>query len=151
MHVIQGPQRTNSKPIHSNSFNSITSINFILDRKYEVHCRKLAGAMARKRPSTLLGDRPTTWACGIVHKIGRGNFLDDRSQKPHMKLKAIDKAFGIAECTGRGKSKAIRDLLKIRTFDTQWTLPSRMGTTPMAWMLEINGFVVDTRLLKREF
>jgi hypothetical protein len=122
-----------------------------LTGEYEALCRKLAGALARKRPSPLLGGKPETWACGIVRTIGWVNFLDDRSQKPHLKLTAIDKAFGVAESTGQGKSKAIRTLLKVRTFDTRWTLPSRMDTTPMAWMIEFNGFIVDARILKREF
>ena len=68
-----------------------------------------------------------------------------------MKLTAIDRAFGVAESTGQGKSKAIRTLLKVRTSDPQWTLPSRMEENPMAWMIEINGFIVDARHLKREF
>lgn len=78
------------------------------------------------------------------------NFLDDSSQTPHPKLTAIDQAFGISSGTGQAKSKAIRDLLKIRTFDPQWTLPSRMDRNPMAWMIEVNGFVLDARYLKRE-
>ena len=122
-----------------------------LTGEYEVLCRKLAGALARKRPSPLLGGKPETWACGVVRTIGWVNFLDDSGSRPHLKLTAIDKAFGVAESTGQGKSKAIRDLLKVRTFDRQWTLPSRMDTNPMAWMVEINGFVVDARHLKREF
>jgi hypothetical protein len=122
-----------------------------LDGEYEALCRKLAGALARKRPSPLLGGKPTTWACGIVRTIGWVNYLDDSSRKPHMKLTAIDKAFGVAESTGQGKSKAIRTLLKVRTSDPQWTLPSRMDENPMVWMIEINGFIVDARHLKREF
>src|SRR4051812_9092866 len=122
-----------------------------LDGEYEALCRKLAGALARKRPSPLLGGKPTTWACGIVRTIGWVNFLDDRSQEPHMKLTAIDKAFGVAESTGQGKSKAIRTMLKIRTFDPQWTLPGRMDENPMAWMIEVNGFILDARILKREY
>jgi hypothetical protein len=122
-----------------------------LNGEYEALCRKLAGALARKRPSPLLGGKPETWACGIVRTIGWVNYLDDSSRKPHMKLTAIDKAFGVAESTGQGKSKAIRTLLKIRTFDPHWTLPSRMDEHPMAWMIEINGFIVDARHLKREF
>jgi hypothetical protein len=122
-----------------------------LTGEYQVLCRKLAGALARKRPSPLLSGKPATWACGIVRTIGWVNFLDDRSQKPHMKLTAIDKAYGVAESTGQGKSKAIRDLLKIRTNDTRWTLPSQLDRNPMAWMIEINGFIVDARHLKREF
>lgn len=122
-----------------------------LDGEYETLCRKLAGALARKRPSPLLGGKPTTWACGIVRTIGWVNYLDDRSGKPYMKLTAIDKAFGVAESTGQGKSKAIRELFKIRTSDPHWTLPSRVDENPRAWMIEINGFIVDARILKREF
>lgn len=122
-----------------------------LDGEYEALCRKLAGALARKRPSPLLGGKPETWACGIVRTIGWVNYLDDRSQKPHMKLTAIDKAFWVAESTGQGKSKAIRTMLKIRQFDRRWTLPGRMEEDPSFWMIEFNGFVLDARLLKREF
>ena len=103
-----------------------------LGGEYEALCRKLAGALARKRPSPLLGGKPTTWACGIVRTIGWVNFLDDRSQEPHMKLTAIDKAFGAAESTSQGKSKAIRTLLKIRTSDPDWTLLSRLDGNPRA-------------------
>ena len=122
-----------------------------LDGEYEALCRKLTGALACKRPSPLLGGKPTTWACGIVRTIGWVNYLDDKSQTPHLKLTAIDKAFGVAESTGQGKSKTIRTLLKIRTFDPRWTLPSRLDENPMAWMIKINGFIVDVRHLTSEF
>jgi hypothetical protein len=89
-------------------------------------------------------------------KRGRGaaspiwvNFLDASSQKPHLKLTAIDKAFGVAESTGQGKAKAIRDLLEIRPFDFYWTLPERIEESPMAWMISVNNFVVDARRLRR--
>ncbi len=71
--------------------------------------------------------------------------------QPHLKLTAIDKAFGVAESTGQGKSKAIRTMMKIRQFDPRWTLPSRMDENPRAWMIDINDFVVDARHLQREF
>jgi hypothetical protein len=118
-----------------------------LDAEYGALCRKLA----RKRPSPLLSGKPETWACGIIHTIGWVNFLDDRSRQPHLKLTAIDKAFGVAESTGQGKSKAIRMLLKIRSFDPRWTLPNRMDENPRAWMIEINGLIIDARFLRREY
>ena len=122
-----------------------------LDGEYEVLCRKLAGALARKRPSPLLSGKPTTWACGIIRTIGWVNYLDDRSQKPHMKLTAIDKAFGVGESTGQGKSMLIRKMLKIKPMDPAWSLLSQMDRNPMAWMIQMNGFLVDARILKREF
>jgi hypothetical protein len=124
--------------------------NEFLNDEYADLCRKLATALARKRPSPLLQGRLETWACGIVRTIGWVNYLDDRSQKPHLKLPFIDKAFGVAESTGQGKSKAIRTMFKIRNFDPRWTLPSKMDENPMVWMLEVNGFLMDIRNAPRE-
>ena len=121
-----------------------------LNDEYATLCRKRAGNFARKRPSPLLSGRPTTWASGIVRTIGWVNFLDDRTTTPHMKLTAIDKAFGVGESTGQGKSKAIRTMLKIRPFDPEWTLPSRLDDNPMVWTLEVNGFLMDVRNAPRD-
>ena len=121
-----------------------------LNEEYAVLCRRLAEKLARKRPSPLLSGKPNTWACGIVRTIGWVNFLDDSSRRPHLKLTAIDKAFGVAESTGQGKSKAIRTMLKIRQFDHRWTLPSRMDDSPLIWMLEVNGLIMDIRRCPRE-
>ena len=121
-----------------------------LNAEYQTLCRKLAAALARKRPSPLLRGKQETWACGIVRTIGWVNFLDDSSRRPHLKLTAIDKAFGVAESTGQGKSKAIRTMLKIRPFDHRWTLPSRMDDSPLIWMLEVNGLITDIRTCPRD-
>lgn len=96
-----------------------------LNEEYSALCRKLAEKLAAKRPSPLLRGEPRTWACGIIRTIGWVNFLDERSQSPHMKLPVIDQALGVAESTGQGKAKAIRQLLKIHQFDHRWILPSR--------------------------
>jgi len=121
-----------------------------LNAEYESLCRKLAAALARKRPSPLTRGKAEVWACAVVRVIGWVNFLDDSSQTPHMNLTAIDQAFGVAESTGQGKAKAIRDLLKIRQFDFRWMLRQRVEESPMAWMIQVNGFIVDARCLKRE-
>ena len=117
---------------------------------YQLLCRKLAGILARKRPSPLTRGKPEVWACAILRVIGWANFLDDSSQKPHMKLTAIDKRFGVAESTAQGKAKAIRDQLKIRQFDHHWMLRKRVDECPMIWMIEVNGFCLDARHLRRE-
>jgi Domain of unknown function (DUF6398) len=121
-----------------------------LNEEYAGLCRRLTEKLARKRPSPLVSGRASTWACGIVRTIGWVNFLDDRSQTPHLKLTAIDRAFGVGESTGQGKSMLIRRMLKIRPMDPAWSLRRRMDQNPMAWMIQVNGFLVDARLLKRE-
>lgn len=121
-----------------------------LNAEYADLCRKLTEKLARKRPSPLVNGKPNIWACGIVRTIGWVNFLDDKSQTPHMKLTAIDKAFGVGESTGQGKSMLIRKMLKISPMAPAWSLRSRIEQNPMAWMIQVNGFLVDARFLKRE-
>jgi len=121
-----------------------------LNEEYAELCRRLTEKLARKRPSPLVSGKSNTWACGIVRTIGWINFLDDKTQKPHMKLTAIDKAFGVGESTGQGKSMLIRKMFKIRQMDPEWSLRSRVKQNPMTWMIQINGFLVDARFLKRE-
>jgi hypothetical protein len=122
----------------------------LLNEEYAVLCRKLAEKLARKRPSPILSGTPSAWASGIVRTIGWVNFLHDKSQTPHMLLREIDAVFGISESTGAAKSAAIRKMLKIQQLDPNWTLPSRLHDNPMAWLLEINGFMVDVRHAPRE-
>lgn len=121
-----------------------------LNEEYAVLCRQLAEKLSRKRPSPLAGGAPNAWAAGIVRTIGVVNFLDDPSQHPHMKLSAIDEAFGVAKSTGQAKSLAIRKVFRIHQFDPDWTLPSRMNGNPMVWMVQVNGFLMDMRYAPRD-
>ncbi len=121
-----------------------------LNEEYRALCQRLAGTLTRKRPSPLIRGKPEVWACAIVRVIGWANFLDDSSQSPHLKLTVIDEAFGVAGSTGQGKAKAIRDLLKIRQFDFHWMLSKLVEESSMAWTIEVNGFLVDARQLRRE-
>lgn len=122
-----------------------------LNEEYLALCGQLLGVLARKRPSPLVNGTGAAWACGIVRTIGWVNFLDDSTQKLHMKMTDVDKAFGVSSGTGQAKSKAIRDMLKIRTFDPQWTLPSKIADNPMVWLVELNnGMIVDVRSMPRE-
>src|ERR1700675_4304547 len=121
-----------------------------LNNEYADLCRRLTEKLARKRPSPLVSGKPNTWACGIVRTIGWVNFLDDKSETPYMKMTAIDKAFGVGESTGQGKSMLIRKMLKIKPMDPAWSLRSRMDQNPMAWMIRRNGFPGEGRFLKRQ-
>ena len=101
-----------------------------LDDEYAALCRKLAGVLARKRPSPLTRGKPESWASGIVRVVGWVNFLGDPSQPHHMRMSDIDERFGVSEATGSAKSMAIRNLLKIRRFDPEWTLAQPDGRQP---------------------
>ncbi len=121
-----------------------------LNDEYADLCRQLIEKLGRKRPSPLVSGKPSSWASGVVRTIGWVNFLDDKTQSPHMKFAAIDKAFGVGESTGQGKSMLIRKMFRIGPMEPEWSLRSRIKENPLAWLIQVNGFVLDARNLNRE-
>jgi hypothetical protein len=121
-----------------------------LTEEYRDLCRRLTAKLCRKRPSPLVTGKLQTWACGIVYAMGRVNFLFDKSQMPFMRADDLCSHFGLSASTGSAKSTAILTLLKSGQADPQWTLPSQLANNPMAWLIRVNGFVVDARHAPRE-
>lgn len=116
-----------------------------LNDEYAGLCRKLTAALARKRPSPLLSGKLHVWTCAIIRVIGWVNFLDDKASSPHMKLTAIDEAFGVAQSTAQAKSKAIREMLRVHQFDWRWMLRDSMADNIGVWMLTVDGWPIDIR------
>ena len=121
-----------------------------LNDEYAEFIQYAVAELCRKRPSPLLKGNLNIWACAIIHAIGVINFLDDSSQTPHMKASQLYEAFGVKPSTGQTKSKQIRTLLKMSQFDVNWTLHSRMERNPNAWLITLNGFIVDARTQPNE-
>lgn len=121
-----------------------------LNKEYSQLIRYAVAALCRKRPSPLATGRVNTWACGVTHAIGMVNFLFDKSQTPYMGASELYKTFGVGQSTGQGKSKQVRDILKMCQLDPNWSLQSRIDNNPMVWMLSVNGAVVDIRSMPRE-
>ncbi len=142
-------------PAMQEKFDQITALtdNFAqehLDNEYAQLIRFATAALCRKRPSPLNSGKPVTWACGITHAIGMVNFLFDPAQTPHISAGDIYKIFGVSGGTGQGKSKLVRDALKISQWDPDWCLPSKISDNPMVWMIEVNGFIMDVRMAPRQ-
>ena len=121
-----------------------------LNDKYARMIRAATAALCRKRPSPVATGAPASWAAGITHAVDTVNFVFDRSGSPHVSAAERYQAFGVAESTGQGKSKRVRDVLAMRSFDPDWTLPWRLANNPMVWTVSINGFVLDARALERD-
>ena len=120
-----------------------------LNDEYAQLIRAATAALARKRPSPLSRGQAKSWACGITHAIGMVNFLYDSSQSPHVSAGNLYNAFGVSSSTGQSKSKQTRDLLDMFQFDPNWTLPSLIDRNPMAWMISVDGLMVDARTMPR--
>lgn len=121
-----------------------------LSDEYAQLCRRLAAALCRKRPSPVTSGRIESWACGVAYAIGWVNFLSDASQTPHMRMADLCKLFGVSAGTGAAKSAEIRRLFKMRQMDPAWYRPSKLDDNIMAWMISVNGFIVDARDAPRE-
>jgi len=120
-----------------------------LNEEYGQLARQATAALCRKRPSPLATGREATWACGIVYALGFVNFLFDQSQDPHLNAADLCQGFGVSKSSGYAKSKAVRDLLGMSQFDLNWCLPSKMDENPLAWMINVDGYIVDARHLPR--
>ncbi len=116
-----------------------------LNDEYLEVTRRLLAVLSRKRPSPLLKGKDQVWAAAAILAVGRVNFLDDPSRKPHCKANTVCDHFGIAVSTGQNKSREIRNLLNIGPLSPEWTLPSRLEENPMVWMLVVNGLLIDIR------
>jgi len=120
-----------------------------LNEEYRQLIRLAVAALCRKRPSPLATGRAEPWACGITHAVGSANFLFDPSQTPHIRAGDLYAAFGVAQGTGQGKSKQVRDALKIGQMSPEWTLPSQIADNPMVWLVSVDGMIVDIRRMPR--
>ena len=118
-----------------------------LNDEYAQMARRAAEVLSRKRPSPLLGGRAPGWACGIVYALGQVNFLFDKSSQPYLSSPELCGLFGVSAATGAAKAKEVRRVLKTRVMDPEWTLPSGMERNPMAWLISIDGILVDARTL----
>ena len=116
-----------------------------LNGEYKQLIRLALAALSRKRPSPLLKGQDKAWAAGLVHALGMVNFLFDPSQTPHCKASDIQAHFGVGASTCASRSREAREALDMGQMSPEWTLPSRMDSNPLIWMLEVNGLIIDVR------
>lgn len=121
-----------------------------LDGDYNGLCAKMAGQLARKRPSPLGSGQVRSWAGAILYTLGRTNFLFDKSQHPHMTAAELCSRAGVSMQTATTKAHAIERALKIEPLDPRWCVPGILEQNPLAWMIVIDGLMIDARDAPRE-
>lgn len=121
-----------------------------LNEEYAELCREMTEVLCRMRPSPLLKGRVNVWAAGIIYVLGRVNFLFDKTQKPHMRADELCSLLGVSQSSASAKSSQLWKILDLMQLDPRWCLPSRLADNPLAWLIEVNGMIVDARWLPRE-
>lgn len=120
-----------------------------LDAEYAELCRRLAAKLGRKRPTPLSRGQVTVWAAAIIYAIGSMNFLFDRTQQPHLTTEQLSHLTGVPKSTMANKAKAIRDLLRLQSLDFELCRQELLADLPGAWLIQVDGLVVDARTLPR--
>jgi hypothetical protein len=118
----------------------------LLDEEYAVLARNVVAKLARKRPSPLQSGRPPSWAGAIIYALGQVNYLFDKASKPYLTTDELAAAFGRSKSTLSDKAKQVRDVLKM-DWNAEFMRGDMVDSTPMAWMIQYDGLVMDVRTL----
>jgi Domain of unknown function (DUF6398) len=118
-----------------------------LDEEYGLLVRRLVARLARKRPSPIGRGDTRIWAAGAIYAVGRVNFLFDRTQTPHLTAEQLAEALGVVKTTMANKAGLINRILDIGIFEPDLTRVAMIEQHPTAWLVEVDGFIVDARLL----
>jgi hypothetical protein len=121
-----------------------------LDEEYGVLVRRLVARLARKRPSPIVRGDVRIWAAGAIYAVGQLNFLFDRTQSPHMTARQLAEALGVVQTTMANKAGLINRTLDIGIFEPELSRVAMIEQHPMAWYVELDGIVVDARMLSPE-
>ncbi|MCZ7664791.1 MAG: DUF6398 domain-containing protein [Thermoleophilia bacterium] len=121
-----------------------------LGDEYADLCRKAAAELSRKRPSPLGRGRELSWAAGILYALSQINFLFDKDSDPFLSARDLCEKVGVSQGTASRHAKEVRDLLDLRFFHPEYTLESLAAENPFAWMIMVDGMIVDARTLPLE-
>lgn len=116
-----------------------------LDEEYAELCRKVVGKLGRKRPSPLTRGDLGIWAAGVVYAVGQLNFMFDQQQTLHATADQLSGWLGVKKTTMANKAKLIRDTLALSQFDSEFLRRDVLASSPLAWLLEVDGMIVDIR------
>lgn len=121
-----------------------------LDDEYGLLVRRLVARLARKRPSPIVRGDAKIWAAGAIYAVGQVNFLFDRTQTPHLTSEQLAVALGVVKTTMANKAGMIRRMLDIGIFEPELSRVAMIEQHPMAWLVEVDGFILDARTLPPE-
>lgn len=88
-----------------------------LDENYFGLAEKLMNKLGGRRNVPFITGKAEVWAVAVIHALGTINLLFDDNSDLHITTEEINDFFQTNSSTTRGKSKLIRDLLKLN----RWT------------------------------
>jgi len=87
----------------------------------------------------------------VVYVVGQLNFVFDPAQTPHASADQLSGWLGVKKTTMANKARLIRDTLHLRDFDSEFMRRDLVEASPLTWLLEVNGLLVDIRDAPTQF
>ena len=112
-----------------------------LDAEHAELAGKLVDKLGRKRQVPFLSGSAEVWAAGIVYALAQINSLFDRDVPVYTSPDEIAAFFGCVKTTAGAKAKAIRDLLKLRYCDPQFSDARAIESNPFRDWVEVGGLI----------
>jgi hypothetical protein len=101
------------------------------DEYYEL-AEKMVKKLGRKRSQPLTSGKLEIWAAAVIHAIGITNFLFKKSTPTlYITVDELNDYFGTKKTTTTTRSKEIRDMLKLRYFDKEFSLKTLLVLSPI--------------------
>jgi hypothetical protein len=122
-----------------------------LDEEYFDLSERLVQKLGRKRNKPLATGKPQIWAASVIHALGTINFLFDSSFEPYISVEEINTYFGTSKSTTGAKSKQIRDLLKLRQWDNEFSTKRMQNSDPFANLVMVNGLFFPIDALPEQY
>jgi len=113
-----------------------------LDNDYYQLCQKLVLKLGRKRDVPFKSGKIEIWAAAIIHAIGSINFLFDKSFEPYVTAEQISEYFGTKKSTVSNKARQIKDMFKMRYYDSDFSTQNMTENNPFNDMVMVNGLIV---------
>ena len=115
-----------------------------LDVEYAGLCRRVVGKLGRKRPSPLTRGDLGIWAAGVVYAVGQLNVVFDPAQTPHATADQL-RGLGVKKTRMANKARLVRDTLQLSHFDSEFMRRDLVEASPLTWLREVDGLLVDIR------
>ncbi len=122
-----------------------------LNAEYFELSEKVFGKLGRKKMVPFEIGKVKTWAAGVVHALGTTNFLFDKSSEPCISVNDICSFFDVATSTVSGKSKEIREMLKISRWDSEFSTKRMTESNPFTSFVTVDGQIVPINSLPEPY
>lgn len=151
---------TQAKSLHiptsmSDVFQGISALTdqcsqVLLTPEYQQLARYAVAALCRSPHFNANPSEYRSWAVGTLLALGHVNFLFLRSNALQVSKADLCKALQVSQGQGASYMRKVQQHLKMRRFESNWYVRSRIASSPGVWMISLEGKIVDARHLPHE-